>query len=71
MMEATVACFREVVPAAVPGIVFLSGGQDDEEVPTSRSVVRGEERFPELHRPKMESKNSSSAADWAISSISS
>jgi fructose-bisphosphate aldolase class I len=27
---ATVRCFREVVPAAVPGIVFLSGGQSDE-----------------------------------------
>ena len=25
--ERTVACFRKVVPAAVPGIVFLSGGQ--------------------------------------------
>jgi fructose-bisphosphate aldolase class I len=27
--EATVACLRETVPAAVPGIVFLSGGQSD------------------------------------------
>jgi hypothetical protein len=27
---ATVRCLREVVPAAVPGIVFLSGGQSDE-----------------------------------------
>jgi fructose-bisphosphate aldolase class I len=27
---ATVKCFREQVPAAVPGIVFLSGGQSDE-----------------------------------------
>ena len=27
----TVACFRRVVPAAVPGIVFLSGGQSDED----------------------------------------
>lgn len=25
--QATVGCFRQVVPAAVPGIVFLSGGQ--------------------------------------------
>jgi len=31
----TVRCFRHVVPAAVPGIVFLSGGQSDEEA-TSR-----------------------------------
>ncbi|HZD75085.1 MAG TPA: class I fructose-bisphosphate aldolase [Actinomycetota bacterium] len=28
--EATLGCLREVVPAAVPGIVFLSGGQSDE-----------------------------------------
>ena len=28
--EATVRCFRNAVPAAVPGIVFLSGGQSDE-----------------------------------------
>lgn len=27
----TVKCFMETVPAAVPGIVFLSGGQTDEE----------------------------------------
>ncbi len=26
--EATIRCMRRVVPAAVPGIVFLSGGQD-------------------------------------------
>jgi fructose-bisphosphate aldolase class I len=29
--EATISCFRTVVPAAVPGVVFLSGGQGDEE----------------------------------------
>jgi fructose-bisphosphate aldolase, class I len=28
--EATVRCFRAMVPSAVPGIVFLSGGQSDE-----------------------------------------
>lgn len=28
--EATLRCFRNNVPAAVPGIVFLSGGQSDE-----------------------------------------
>jgi fructose-bisphosphate aldolase class I len=33
--DATIRCFRWVVPAAVPGIVFLSGGQSDEEA-TSR-----------------------------------
>jgi fructose-bisphosphate aldolase class I len=29
--EQTVRCFRRHVPAAVPGIVFLSGGQTDED----------------------------------------
>jgi fructose-bisphosphate aldolase class I len=29
--EMTVRCFRRHVPAAVPGIVFLSGGQTDED----------------------------------------
>ena len=29
--EATLACFYKHVPAAVPGIVFLSGGQTDED----------------------------------------
>jgi fructose-bisphosphate aldolase class I len=29
--EATVRCLRECVPAAVPGIVFLSGGQSESE----------------------------------------
>ena len=29
--DATLRCFRRVVPAAVPGIVFLSGGQSDED----------------------------------------
>jgi fructose-bisphosphate aldolase class I len=27
--EATIRCLRRAVPAAVPGIVFLSGGQDE------------------------------------------
>lgn len=30
VVDATLRCFREVVPAAVPGIAFLSGGQGDE-----------------------------------------
>jgi fructose-bisphosphate aldolase, class I len=29
--EVTIRCFRAVVPAAIPGIVFLSGGQSDED----------------------------------------
>ena len=32
-------CFREVVPAAVPGIVFLSGGQSDEEATANLDAI--------------------------------
>lgn len=34
VVEATLRCVRATVPAAVPGIVFLSGGQDDVEATT-------------------------------------
>jgi len=34
--EATLRCFRRTVPAAVPGIVFLSGGQED--IPATRRL---------------------------------
>ncbi len=37
--EATIACFREVVPAAIPGIVFLSGGQGDEEATANLDAI--------------------------------
>ena len=37
--QATVACFRAVVPAAVPGIVFLSGGQSDEQATEHLSLM--------------------------------
>jgi fructose-bisphosphate aldolase class I len=37
--EATIACFREVIPAAVPGIVFLSGGQGDEEATANLDAI--------------------------------
>lgn len=37
--EATIACFREVVPAAIPGIVFLSGGQSDEEATANLDAI--------------------------------
>jgi fructose-bisphosphate aldolase class I len=35
----TVACFKESVPAAVPGIVFLSGGQSDEEATVNLDAI--------------------------------
>jgi fructose-bisphosphate aldolase class I len=37
--RATVACFRRVVPAAVPGIVFLSGGQSDVEATANLNAI--------------------------------
>jgi fructose-bisphosphate aldolase class I len=37
--EATIRCFRHTVPAAVPGIVFLSGGQDDNEATVNLNAM--------------------------------
>jgi fructose-bisphosphate aldolase class I len=37
--ETTVRCFRSVVPAAVPGIVFLSGGQGDEQATANLNAM--------------------------------
>jgi fructose-bisphosphate aldolase class I len=35
----TVECFRQTVPAAVPGIVFLSGGQSDDEATANLDAI--------------------------------
>ncbi len=35
----TVDCFRQTVPAAVPGIVFLSGGQSDDEATINLDAI--------------------------------
>jgi fructose-bisphosphate aldolase, class I len=37
--KATIRCFLGVVPAAVPGIVFLSGGQGDEEATANLNAM--------------------------------
>jgi fructose-bisphosphate aldolase class I len=37
--EATIRCFRITVPAAVPGIVFLSGGQTDEQATARLNAI--------------------------------
>ena len=37
--EATVTCFLDAVPARVPGIVFLSGGQSDEEATVNLDAI--------------------------------
>lgn len=36
---ATVKCFKRTVPAAVPGIIFLSGGQGDEEATVNLDAI--------------------------------
>ena len=37
--EMTVDCFMHTVPAAVPGIVFLSGGQPDDEATQNMNAI--------------------------------
>ena len=37
--EQTVRCFKRTVPAAVPGIAFLSGGQGDEEATVNLDAI--------------------------------
>jgi len=37
--EKTIKLFREVVPSAVPGIAFLSGGQEDEEATANLNAI--------------------------------
>ena len=37
--EWTLKCFRETVPAAVPGIVFLSGGQSDQQASENLNAI--------------------------------
>jgi len=37
--EKTIRCFRRTVPAAVPGVVFLSGGQSDEQATVNLNAM--------------------------------
>ena len=43
---ATVRCFRRTVPAAVPGIVFLSGGQTPQEATANLNAMNAMGRHP-------------------------
>jgi len=43
--EATVRCMKHVVPAAVPGLVFLSGGQTDQQATEHLNAMN---QFPDL-----------------------
>jgi fructose-bisphosphate aldolase, class I len=44
--EATIRCLRRSVPAAVPGIVFLSGGQSDEAATRRLNAICGVRDVP-------------------------
>jgi len=44
--EMTIKCFKRTVPAAVPGIVFLSGGQSDENATAHLSMMNQIGGFP-------------------------
>ena len=44
--EATSRCLKRYVPAAVPGIVFLSGGQSAEDATENLNAVNMMERHP-------------------------
>ena len=35
----TVGCFRQTIPAAMPGVVFLSGGQNDDEAVMNLNAI--------------------------------
>ncbi len=44
--EATVGCMKRVVPAAVPGLVFLSGGQSDQQATEHLNAMNRMEGLP-------------------------
>ncbi|WP_309082682.1 class I fructose-bisphosphate aldolase [Chelativorans sp.] len=44
--EKTVRCLKATVPAAVPGIAFLSGGQSDEEATAHLSIMNASYQVP-------------------------
>jgi fructose-bisphosphate aldolase class I len=44
--EQTLLCFRRHVPAAVPGIVFLSGGQSDEDATANLQAMNARGPHP-------------------------
>jgi fructose-bisphosphate aldolase class I len=44
--EATIACFREVLPPALPGVVFLSGGQSEDEATVNLNAMNAHGDLP-------------------------
>ena len=49
--DATVRCFLEVVPAAVPGIAFLSGGQSGELASARLNAMNARFKLPKARLP--------------------
>ncbi len=56
--EATLACLLRVVPAAVPGIAFLSGGQSGEEASRRLNAIH--------HRPGPSTARTQRALPWPL-----
>jgi len=44
--HATIGCFRQVVPAAVPGILFLSGGQSPQQATENLNAMNAMGKHP-------------------------
>lgn len=44
--QKTIQCLRRAVPAAIPGIVFLSGGQSDEEATANLNAMNASGQNP-------------------------
>ena len=64
--EMTVACFNEVVPAAVPGIAFLSGGQSEIEATANLNSINALGAHPwELSFSYGRALQQSALAAWA------
>lgn len=65
----TLRTMRRVVPAAVPGIMFLSGGQSEEEATinlnTINQMVRERDAIVASRHPVMRCKGRSAAAQSA------
>jgi fructose-bisphosphate aldolase class 1 len=44
--QATLSCFRQVIPATVPGIVFLSGGQSSTQATENLNAMNAMGKHP-------------------------
>lgn len=49
--RATLQCLRRVVPAAVPGVVFLSGGQSGPQASSRLNALHAQQAMPDARLP--------------------